>query len=345
MLHLPGGTVLTPGSNRHKSPGVAMAPIPEGDALILPAQPLSSTPPQDEAEEEDTTVYQNKDIVVNSIVIEGAALVHCAYDSVYLSLDLDHLHLEASLCLAREKGSKKRSYNVQAWPELAVSASQFKEKVFYLSVMVADTNLSQTYPQIPVAESTMLGSTSNSVAVPVKALFAPTFEVSRQVQLPTCATPTEMAAITVTIHGLSREAKEARMNRILSMKPVDLLNLRFEPVALDDDDYDDNDFDTDDDKSHASKRSKKSLSRRALSNNPSAAALSASMNDENLQQTLYPDASYNNLMSPIRQQKEQEQKQALATSASVAGLLEDDDTASLAHAPSTVDVRADQRDH
>eukprot|EP01033_Poteriospumella_lacustris_P001627 gene1627-1185_t len=207
--------------------------------------------------------YQNRDVVINNIVLDGVALQHPAYDSVYVAFDLDGQHADATVCLAREKGSKKRTFNASSWPELAFSAGQFREKNVFVSVIVADTTLQATFPQLPTVASTVLGVSPQSAAIPARNFYAATFSLTATVVVPvltptslaggsgantpsaaSLSTPTAAGAaaataaaaaaeepgrITITIHGLSREAKEARMNRILSMKPVDLLNLKFEP--------------------------------------------------------------------------------------------------------------------
>lgn len=43
-----------------------------------------------------------------------------------------------------------------------------------------------------------------------------------------------MQVIDAILHGHAHEAREARTTRILSMKPTDLVNLRFDPLPVDD---------------------------------------------------------------------------------------------------------------
>lgn len=280
--------------------------------------------------------YQNRDVVINNIVLDGVALQHPAYDSVYVAFDLDGQHADATVCLAREKGSKKRTFNASSWPELAFSAGQFREKNVFVSVIVADTTLQATFPQLPTVASTVLGVSPQSAAIPARNFYAATFSLTATVVVPvltptslaggsgantpsaaSLSTPTAAGAaaataaaaaaeepgrITITIHGLSREAKEARMNRILSMKPVDLLNLKFEPVAFDDDDDHSDDDDASQQSGAVSLHSKRSLSRHHAAHQAhqrSTEGLEFS-HDESLNQTLFPAASYNNLLSPVK---------------------------------------------
>jgi hypothetical protein len=313
-----GGTT----DDNHKSPSSSTAKADHGNSFTTNSNSprLSSF----------SANYQNKDIVISSIVLEGAALQNSAYDSVFLMFDIENgPHLEANVCMAREKGSKQRTFNVTSsnWTDIPFSAMQFRERHVYLSVVVTENAaVQQQYPSIPTVSSTVLGSTANSIAIPAHTFSQPSFTITATVHIPFlpntvtagnsgATTPSSVSAVnpsafvgnnfgstgnnnqdegkvTITVHGLSREGKEARMTRILSMKPVELLNLKFEPVALDDD-YDDNSDGYDSDAT--SLHSKKSLSKHKSKHEKSREGFE--FNDESLNQTLFPDASYSNLLS------------------------------------------------
>jgi hypothetical protein len=272
------------------------------DTIEQPAGSDRSGSVASQARSSTIITYQNKDVVITDIVLEGTVLCNHIYDTVNLLFDIEPAkslyHLEASICLTREIGSKKRSYHVQdQWNELAISALQFQSEQAYISVVISDATLLTKYPHLPTKDQLQFGQSLYCFSFPLHQMFTNVFEIKGTIKLPMneeITTKQEYGDVKITINGLSRESKEARMNRILSLKPVELLNLKFEPIALDDDDYDDAEFDTDDDHTTVSKRSKGSLHKSAQHG---ASQHRVSIGDESLNSSLFPKASYHNLLS------------------------------------------------
>lgn len=226
--------------------------------------------------------YQNKDVVISSIIMEGTVLEQEVYDSVYIMMEMESRQFDATVCLAREKGSKRRSYNVN-WGEIGVSIRGFQDMFAMLTVLLADEATVANHPNFPCLKNTVRGVSKNSTKISLSEFYDSSFEIKCNVILPSTVSDND-GKVQITIHGHAHEAKEARNTRILSMKPSDLLTLKFEPLPVDD--YDDN-SDMSDEEILPKKSTKKSLGKGGNGG--------ASSNDLNA--TLYPQASFHNLLS------------------------------------------------
>lgn len=237
--------------------------------------------------------YQSKDLVFGSIIIEGEALEHAHYDTVMANLTIEDRHWAASVCLARERGSKRRSFNL-SWGDILVKQDSFREGNAYLSVVIADLSLAEQHPKLPVLHSTQLGVSPHSARIPLYKFMQPSFEIRSKVHIEPIiegkAHP--KGDVSIVIHGHAHEAKEARTSRIMSMKPQDLMKMKFEPlpVELDDDlleesDEEDAGFEDDFLKSPGNKKNK-GKSPQELKEEKEVAS------------SLFPKASLYNLLSP-----------------------------------------------
>lgn len=227
------------------------------DPAQLPAQtatvPLDTTPavvaaeapetPRDEAADQLTPLYQARDVIISSIVLEGSALMGSAYDEVYLVLGKqllpsvafyagipscvhacvivsDHADMRtcvvstfasplppsnpiptlphsspcftdlpthppssytASTFLPREKGSKRRTFNL-TWAEIFLSADQFRSTAL-LQVLVP-TVPSQGGDGSPrLSESPRAGRCVGKVAMALVGLMESSFEVKTAISL------------------------------------------------------------------------------------------------------------------------------------------------------------------
>lgn len=238
----------TPSSTANDIP--LLQPQPPQTVPTLPLSPRPLTSPRPSINDGHSTstginsnaivhqkAYQNKDLVISSVILEGSVLIHSHYDSVYVTMELENRTLDATVCLARERGSKRRSFNVN-WGEVGISSSAFADKCAVVSILVADTDLLATNPTLPHTSNTVKGNSPNSVSIPLCNFFDSSFEIKSSISLPTFGSEASSndGCVTVTIHGHAHEAKEARKTRIMSMKPVELLSLRFDPLPVDDDD-------------------------------------------------------------------------------------------------------------
>lgn len=234
--------------------------------------------------------YDSRDIVINSIVLEGAVLTHSAYDSVIVAIEFTpELRFEANVCLAREKGSKKRSYTTKDWGDLCLSSMQFRRDDYvHLALLVnADSVPAANKAQVLTKENTQQNVSPNTVDVAIRQFYKDSYEIVTMVKLPTCLNSDELGDVKVIIYGTAREAKEARVSRIMSMKPMDLLSLKFEPLTVDDDYADDDDEHEDSQRLKASKNS---------------------MSKDSISQSLFPKPSYDNLMAAAGDMNQKNQK-------------------------------------
>jgi hypothetical protein len=236
-------------------------------------------------------VFENKDILISSIILDGTVLSHENYDSLFVSFIYETHKKQANVCLIREKGSKRRSFNLQ-WEEIPITAIAFKESV--TSVEKACVNIVLTidnrellakFPTLPVMETTEFGKSLNCCRIPLLEFYKDTFEIKCDVILPNfnpvtlvapvsprasaggASSPREKANIppqnpgkvTITIIGHAREGKENRRSRIMSMKPAELLTMKFEPLPVDDFSDDEEDSEEEEKKKKQRKSSSKAL--------------------------------------------------------------------------------------
>ena len=89
------------------------------------------------------------------------------------------------------------------------------------------------------------------VSIPLHRFMKSYFEVGATVQVPVEVGDDSdrifrSGTVSITIHGHAHEAKEARSHRILNMKPLDLVSVKFDPLPTDsgDEEYsqDDDDY-------------------------------------------------------------------------------------------------------
>lgn len=205
--------------------------------------------------------YESKDIIISSIILEGGVLSHEFYDSIFVSFIFETFRKEAKVCLAREKGSKRRSFNV-SWDEIPITSFAFNENAkngeksaVNLILAISDLALSSAQPTVPTLQNSEIGKSSNTCQIPLHEFYKDSFEIKCEVTLPNfhpppAVTPTPSTPATanannstanvnpgrveITINGHAHEAKETRRSRILSMKPVELIKLKFEPLPVDD---------------------------------------------------------------------------------------------------------------
>ena len=200
--------------------------------------------------------YQNKDVVFISIIIEGEALEHERYDSAQVIMDICGQSYVAGVCLAREKGSKRRSFNVN-WGDIYIPADSFRSEQVLFSVIVADKIVLEDFPSFPSEQSrgmcrwnsfalltmialrvvllTVLGAgQSYSAEIPLKDFMRSYFEVSVRVKVPVADLPGQLGTVSATIHGHAHEAKETRAHRIMSMRAQELAHIKFDPLPKDD---------------------------------------------------------------------------------------------------------------
>ena len=96
--------------------------------------------------------YQDKDVVFISIIIEGEVLEHDLYDSAQVIVDICGQSYVAGVCLAREKGSKRRSFNVN-WGDIHIPADSFRTEQVLFSVIVTDKSVLDDFPSFPSEKS------------------------------------------------------------------------------------------------------------------------------------------------------------------------------------------------
>jgi len=195
--------------------------------------------------------FQAKDLVFISIIIEGDCLEHANYDTVQVVLELCGRSHVASVCLARERGSKRRSFNVN-WGDIFVASESFMSESVAVAVVVTDAELLRTHPHLPcIGNATSMTDQGHIVSIPLHRFMKSYFEVGATVQVPGEVGDVSdriyrSGTVSITIHGHAHEAKEARSHRILNMKPLDLVSVKFDPLPTDsgDEEYsqDDDDY-------------------------------------------------------------------------------------------------------
>eukprot|EP01039_Chlorochromonas_danica_P009442 gene9442-10431_t len=257
-------------------------------------------------------MVQNKDVVISSIVVEGGVLVDEIYNQLVAIICIADRVYRTANCLSCEKGSKRRTFNV-TWGEIAIRAEQFENGKARLLLAVTGLGESSELRPPQVSELDDLLNTDKSSShsplppfcseIPLRQFLPNSFEVQTQVRLPglivspssvnqaaapspvTAATSapstsgeessvTQMDIVKVMIHGHAHEAKEARTARILSMKPTDLISLKFDPIPP----FEEDDLDTEGEEEGAAA---------PLSKSPGI-TLSAS----DLHRSLFPKASF-----------------------------------------------------
>ncbi|KAJ1412264.1 hypothetical protein B484DRAFT_435405 [Ochromonadaceae sp. CCMP2298] len=170
------------------------------------------------------------EVFVRQVVIECEQLTHPLYDSVFVALQVGGQVLRAAYCLHREKGSKRRTYNVD-WPEIMVGADAFREGYAYVSVAV-DEGLLDSHPHLPFLPTNPSPTSPNCAQVPLLSFMKGSFDVAATATLPTLGVP-GAGVVRVVLHGNARMPAAQRTSRIMSMNRADLLNYTFE--MLDDD--------------------------------------------------------------------------------------------------------------
>jgi len=195
--------------------------------------------------------FQAKDLVFISIIIEGECLEHSHYDTVQVVLEICGQSYMASVCLARERGSKRRSFNVN-WGDIFVASESFKSESVSVAVVVTDAELLRTHPYLPcIGNIGNMSEQKHVVSIPLLLFMKSYFEVGATVQVPVEVDEdsdriVRSGAVSITIHGHAHEAKEVRSHRIQGMKPLDLVSVKFDPLPTDsgDEEYsqDDDDY-------------------------------------------------------------------------------------------------------
>jgi hypothetical protein len=280
--------------DKRDAPGFVAAPPPP--LALKEHSPRSARYERKEETPRATLNYQAQDLVFISIIIEGEVLEAPCYDSAQVVLDLNEGRYVASVCLAREKGSKRRSFNVN-WGDIFVPARMFEEASALLSVLITDERRLKEHPRLPSSPGE-----GNSVAIPLFKFMKSYFEVSTHVHVPIVDEEGSRGAgrrsgeVVVTIHGHAHEAKEERTNRILRMNPKELVNVQFDPIPVDaellsegDGEYSDDLEDADEDVISSSGGTGKYRATHSKS------AHSASQRE--LAKSLFPKASHNNLLA------------------------------------------------
>eukprot|EP01034_Spumella_vulgaris_P025781 gene25781-32273_t len=256
-----------------------------------------------EIKEREGLDYQTKDLVFSSIIIEGEALEHATYDTVMANLTVEDKNYTATVCLARERGSKRRSFNL-SWGDIYVKSQSFLEKSAYLSIVISDKAVvdafaaqhSDSAKRLPSLETTEFGVSKHSVRIPLYRFMKANFEVRTKAFIEP-AVEGKSGNISMVIHGHAHEAKEARNSRIMSMRPQDLMKLKFEPLPMgDDDDLSEEGSDSDEDAyayNSPTGKTPKSKGGDKSRQSPQEEAANKELNS-----TLYPKASLYNLLSP-----------------------------------------------
>ena len=248
-----------------------------------------------EEERRKSLNYQPKEMQFSTVVIEGDQLVHTFYDTVMVQVKIGKDQWVANTCLQREKGSKRRTFAVK-WPEFMVSADTFRDDVAFVTVAVSDSAVTEANSAVPSLATSVLGESNNSVKIPLYLFMVPTFDVQREVSVTPvvvakAGAPPSSGTIKVTIHGHARDPKGLRTARIMSMRPQDLMNIKFDPILpLDDGDEDiyESDAESDDEDSPVKKKS-----------TPAKATESPqdALREDELTRTLYPKASVHQMVT------------------------------------------------
>lgn len=265
-------------------------------ATVATARSTASVEDKDTAEKKQEEYrlsldYQPKELQISSIIIEGDQLVHANYDTVLVNVRIGSTEWLATTCMAREKGSKRRSYNVK-WPELLVSADAFRNDSAIVTVAISDNAVAAANPVMPSLSTTQFGESPNSVSVPLYLLMQPSFDVVKEVRVePIVAQkkggPASSGVVKIFLHGNARDPKGLRTARIMSMRPQDLMNIKFDPILPLDDAEDLYESDEEEESVSSAPRSR-GRKPGTIPESPQE------MEDEELTRTLYPKASMAN---------------------------------------------------
>ena len=195
--------------------------------------------------------YQPKEMEVSTITIEGEQLVHAFYDTVFVNFRIatqqqQQKEWNATTSMPREKGSKRRTFNIK-WPEILISADAFQHDHVILTLAVADKTVTETNTIIPSLQTTEFGVSEHSIKIPLYHFLIPSFDVKAELTVPIIVTTSSATTtntskvnnnasniIKLSIHGNSRDPKSVRTSRIMSMRPQELMNIKFDPIPLDD---------------------------------------------------------------------------------------------------------------
>jgi hypothetical protein len=292
-------------SSARASPRGEFASRPSSQKSMLatganPSTARSTDDPETAARKQEdfrkSLTYQPKEMEISSIVIEGDQLVHTFYDTVMVNVKIGVQEWNAITCMAREKGSKRRSYNVK-WPEVMVSESQFRNDSATVTVAVSDPTVVEANTALPYLNTTALGEAPHSIKIPLYYFMSATFDVCRELHVtPVVVTkvgaPQASDVVKLTIHGNARDPKGVRTARIMSMRPQELLNIKFDPIPLDDaEDLYESDQDSVESAAHRGKRGKAGAIQEE-----SAQEVHDEVGEE-LNRTLYPRASMADMSS------------------------------------------------
>ena len=244
-----------------------------------------------EEREKDSLDYQTKDLVFISIIIEGETLEHAHYDSAEILVQINGKRYPANVCLAREKGSKRRSFNVN-WGEILVQADKFKTEFLFVSLVITNNDLSETYQHLPTEKRTEIGISKNSAKIPLYRFMKSYFEIKTKLLIEP-EVEGKSGGVVVTIHGHAHEAKEARTVRLMSMRPKDLISLKFDPLPKDSESESDEYSDDLEDPEET-----EVLVGSAEGKRRSSSVDSSSLSE--LNKSLFPKASHSNLLSNVK---------------------------------------------
>jgi hypothetical protein len=194
-----------------------------------PSAPVQQENESDEEKDQvKDLMAQDKDIVFSTFVIEGPALEHAAYDTVFLLVQIEGKEFEATQCLSRERGSQRRTFNVN-WGDIFIRSEQFKLGHVMVTVAVKDVGIAVQYPDIPIVSVVEEDITrANRAIISLRSMMDSSFEVKDGVEI--WAEAGVERKVLLSFQGHAREAKSTRTTRIMSMKPTDLINLKFDPI-------------------------------------------------------------------------------------------------------------------
>lgn len=230
--------------------------------------------------------FNNCDLTISSIILEGNVLCNKNYDSLFVKLFFPNQINESKSCLSREIGSKRRTYNVN-WNNVSLSSSSFREKYLVFSILISDSKILDSVGELAFIKNTEefitqkdlvnkkyenvvqpfypfnINTQTNLIQVPLYLLMKQSFELTFLINLPVFDSPSLItpsstsssttaqfppSSVKIIITGHSHEDKFTRQTRIMSMKPTDLLNLKFDPLptTLDESSESDLELDIDD---------------------------------------------------------------------------------------------------
>ena len=202
----------------------------------------------------------------------GDALTHVFYDSAQVVLHIEGQlgqakQLVASQSTTNAKGAKRRTYSTADWGETFLSANTFRDHKVGVSLVVSDVKaiLKAAHSgegggeggavHLPTLSNTTVGSSPNSVYIPLHRFMKASFEVKVMLEVtppwpkskslppsPLTQAPLPLHAqdksnaVFVTIQGYAHEAKAELLGRIQNMKPSDLMTLNLDSYLSDSDD-------------------------------------------------------------------------------------------------------------